>query len=210
MGLLSEFQELIETYKKCDPATSSFTEVIFLYPGVRAWMFHKLAHALYRRDVWFFPRFFSEVGRLTSGIDIHPGAVLGARVLMDHGMGIVIGETAVVGDDVLIYQGVTLGGTSLKQEKRHPTIEDRCVLGAGAKILGNIRIGSGSRVGANSVVIRDVPPHSTVVGIPGKVVSKDGVAVGEEFEHGNLPDPLQQTLNQLLARVECLEKQLKD
>ena len=193
--------ELVNAYRKYDPATSSRLEIFLLYPGIKAWIFHGMAHELHRWGVPFFPRFLSEVCRLFTGIEIHPGAQIGDRVIMDHGHGIVIGETSIVGDDVLIYQGVTLGGTSLERAKRHPTIEPHCVIGGGAKILGNIVIGAGSRVGANSVVIKSVPPGSTVVGIPGKVVSSAPVVEGHELEHDRLPDPV-------LSRIVDLEKRL--
>lgn len=173
--------QLIRSFKRLDPAYRNPFEVVFLYPGFKALLFHRLAHALWRLRVPFLPRFIAEISRFLTGIEIHPGAKLG-RVLIDHGMGVVIGETAEVGDDVLIYQGVSLGGTTLNKGKRHPTIEDGVVLGAGCKILGAIRIGKNSRVGANSVVVEAVPPNSTVVGIPGRILSK-GVAPGKELCH---------------------------
>jgi len=176
--------KLIQSFKRLDPAYKNALEVIFLYPGFKALMLHRLAHLLWQLRVPFLPRFVSELTRFLTGIDIHPGARLG-RVVIDHGLGVVIGETAVIGNDVLIYQGVSLGGTTLSPVKRHPTIEDQVVLGAGAKILGNIVIGRASRVGANSVVVESVPPESTVVGIPGRVLSK-GVTEGRELEHGDL------------------------
>jgi serine O-acetyltransferase len=148
--------------------------------------------------------------RWTTGIEIHPGAQIGNRVIMDHGIGIVIGETAIVGDDVLLYQGVTLGGTSLERTKRHPTIEKSCVVGAGAKVLGNITVGEGSRVGANSVVVRDVPPGSTVVGIPGKIVSSAGVVHGHELDHGTLPDPLAQRLAEMERMLVELRRKVSE
>jgi serine O-acetyltransferase len=197
---------LVDAFSKYDPATKSRLEILLLYPGVRSWVFYKIAHKLLNWGVPFFPRFFSEVGRLHTGIDIHPGAKIGRGVLMDHGAGIVIGETTIIGDDVLIYQGVTLGGTSLERKKRHPTIESKCVIGAGAKVLGNIRIGKGSRIGANSVVIEDVPAGSTVVGIPGKVVSATGVKMGEELDHDKISDPFLHKLNELEKRLKALEE----
>lgn len=207
-GIIGGLREQVRAYRKYDPATNSALEILFLYPGVKAWFFHRLAHSLHRAGVPWLPRLLTETSRFLTGIDIHPGAQLGARVIMDHGMGIVIGETAIVGNDVLLYQGVTLGGTSLERSKRHPTIEDHCVVGSGAKILGNITIGRGSRIGANSVVVRDVPPGCTVVGIPGKVVSSAGVVTGQELEHGRLPDPIQQKCSDLEARVAALEAAL--
>jgi len=206
-GYIGELFELVCAYKKYDPATKSKLEILFLYPGIKAWMLHKISHALYSAAVPFLPRFISEISRLITGIDVHPGAKIGRRVIMDHAMGVVIGETAIVGDDVLLYQGVTLGGTSLEQSKRHPTIGNNCVIGAGAKILGNIHIGEGSRVGANSVVVKNVPAGSTVVGIPGKIVSEGGVVEGRELEHGHLPDPVLQRINELEQKIDALIKE---
>ena len=173
---------LLDAYKRYDPASRSRTEILLLYPGIKAIFFHRLAHSLTRAGVPFVPRLLSEVSRFLTGIEIHPGAQVGKNVIFDHGMGIVIGETAVIGDEVIIYQGVTLGGTALARTKRHPTVEARSVIGAGAKIMGNITIGEASRIGANSVVIKNVPPHSTVVGIPGKILDR-GVKKGEELDH---------------------------
>ncbi len=163
---------LLRAYRKSDPAARSLAEILFLYPGIKAVAFHRIAHALWQWGVPFLPRLLSEVSRFLTGIEIHPGAQVGREVVIDHGFGVVIGETAVVGDQVLIYQGVTLGGAQLKPGKRHPTIGARSVLGAGCKVLGNIEIGEGTRVGSNSVVIESMPPHSTVVGIPGRIVMR--------------------------------------
>lgn len=177
--------DLLKAYTRNDPAARGMLEVLLLYPGVKAIFFHRIAHVLYRANIPFFPRLVSEFSRFLTGIDIHPGAKIGRRVLLDHGMGLVIGETAEVGDDVLLYQGVTLGGTQTQKVKRHPTLGNRVVVGAGAKVLGNIRIGDDSRIGANSVVIKDVPEGSTVVGIPGKIL-QGGVKRGEELCHDHL------------------------
>lgn len=198
--------ELICAYKKYDPATNSKLEILFLYPGVKAWIWHQVAHKLYIWKVPFLPRLISDLVRFRTGIEIHPGAQIGDRVIMDHGMGIVIGETAIVYDDVLIYQGVTLGGTSLERTKRHPTVHRHCVIGGGAKVLGNIEIGEGSRVGANSVVVKNVPPGSTVVGNPGRIVSATPVIEGHELEHGTLPDPVQSRIVDLEKRLSLLER----
>jgi|GEM_PF-36668 len=173
---------LLETYKTYDPAARSKIEILLLYPGVKAVFFHRVAHLLLGFNIPFLPRLISEISRLLTGIEIHPRAQIGKNVIFDHGMGIVIGETAVVGDEVIIYQGVTLGGTSLARSKRHPTIGKKTVIGAGAKIMGNITIGASSRIGANSVVIQDVPAGSTVVGIPGKILDR-GIKKGEELSH---------------------------
>ena len=172
----------LRNYRRYDPAAKSMAEILFLYPGIKAMFFYRISHSLSKAHVPFIPRLLGEIARFITGIDIHPGAQIGRGLIIDHGMGVVIGETAIIGNDVIIYQGVTLGGTSLEPTKRHPTIEDRVVIGAGAKVLGNITIGSGSRLGANSVVIESCPPNSTVVGIPGKII-KRGVQVGEELSH---------------------------
>lgn len=177
--------EFLKAYKAYDPAARSTIEILLLYPGVKAIASHRVAHALHRVGIPFVPRMLSECARFWTGIEIHPGAQIGRRVIIDHGMGVVIGETAVVGNDVIIYQGVTLGGTNLERVKRHPTVQERVVIGAGAKVLGNIVIGSGSRIGANSVVVHDVPPDSTAAGIPARVVT-GGVKPGEELRHDRI------------------------
>ncbi len=177
---------LIRAYLKYDPATKSALEILFLYPGVKAVVNHRIAHFFYQKGVPFLPRAISEWGRFLTGIDIHPGAKIGKNLIIDHGMGVVIGETAEIGDDCLIYHGVTLGGVDLNPVKRHPTLKNGVVVGAGAKILGNITIGECSRVGANSVVIKDVPAQSTVTGIPAKIVAQKGVLPGEELKHDQI------------------------
>lgn len=174
--------ELLKSYLRYDPAAQSIWEVFLCYPGPKAILIHRLSHFLYQRKIAVLPRLLCELGRFFTGIEIHPGARMGRNVIIDHGMGVVIGETAEVGDGVILYQGVTLGGTSTSKGKRHPTLESGVVVGAGAKILGNIIIGQASRIGANSVVIESVPAGSTVVGIPGKPVSRP-VASGQELEH---------------------------
>ena len=179
--------KLLKDYRRYDPASQSTLEIFLLYPGVKAIIFHRIAHFFFKLKIPLLPRFISELSRFLTGIDIHPGAQMG-DVIIDHGMGVVIGETAVVGNGVIIYQGVTLGGTSLRREKRHPTIGDRVVIGAGAKVLGAIEIGAGTRIGSNSVVVESVPPNSTVVGIPGKII-KRGIRVGEELSHEQIKDP---------------------
>jgi serine O-acetyltransferase len=178
---------LISAYKRYDPAAKSHLEILLFYPGIKALFFHRIAHALFKLSIPLLPRCISEISRFVTGIDIHPGAKIGCHVVFDHGMGIVIGETAEVGNNVIIYQGVTLGGTQLSHSKRHPTIEAGVVIGAGAKILGAINIGCCSRIGANSVVIENVPPYSTVVGIPGKII-KQGIEPGQELCHDRIKD----------------------
>ncbi len=174
---------LIESYRKYDPATQSRLEILFLYPGVKAVCFHKISHFLFRARVPFLPRLICEFARWITGIEIHPGATIGKNLIIDHGMGVVIGETAEIGDDCILYHGVTLGGVDLQRVKRHPTLGNNVVVGSGAKILGNIKIGNRARIGSNSVVVRDVPDECTVVGIPAKIVSSVGVRPGEELMH---------------------------
>ncbi len=190
-----------------DPAARSRLEIILCYPGVHALAFHRLAHRLWRAGWRLSARFVSHVTRFLTGIEIHPAARLGPGVFIDHGMGVVIGETAEVGENVTLYQGVTLGGTSLKREKRHPTLERDVVVGTGAAVMGAITVGEGTRIGAGSVVVKDVPPNSVVVGVPGKVISRDGQRVPEsvDLEHTDLPDPLARAIEQMLDRIHALE-----
>lgn len=176
---------LLNAYLQYDPAARNRLEVFLFYPGIKALFFHRIAHFFFTRGIPLLPRFLSEFSRFLTGIEIHPGAQLGKNIIFDHGMGIVIGETAVVGDSVILYQGVTLGGTSIRKEKRHPTLEEGVVVGAGAKVLGNIVVGKASRIGANSVVIQNIPEGSTVVGIPGKVIQRP-VETGQELEHSHI------------------------
>src|SRR5213594_3459079 len=194
-----------------DPAARSSLEVVLCYPGVHALFFHRLAHAIWQRG-WTTPaRFLSHVGRFLTGVEIHPAAKLGPGLFIDHGMGVVIGETAEVGENVTLLQGVTLGGTSLKREKRHPTLGNNVVVGAGAKIIGGFKIGDGSRIGAGSVVVREVPPNSVVVGVPGRVTYRDGRRVAGEIDlnQTDLPDPLSKGIEQLAERVRTLEAELE-
>jgi serine O-acetyltransferase len=196
-------REQIDTIFREDPAAKSVVEILLCYPGFHAILLHRLAHKLYRARVPLVPRLFSQISRLFTGIEIHPGARIGRRFFIDHGMGAVIGETTEIGDDVLLYQGVTLGGTGNEKGKRHPTIGNHVVIGTGAKVLGNIRIGDHVKIGAGSVVVHSVPDHSTVVGIPGRVVRTR--AEGGVLEHGKLPDPEGQAMEDLTRRVAELE-----
>ncbi|HEV8309511.1 MAG TPA: serine O-acetyltransferase [Methylomirabilota bacterium] len=193
-----------------DPAARSRLEVVLCYPGVHALAFHRLAHRLWNAGWVVSARFVSHLARFVTGIEVHPAARLGPGVFIDHGMGVVIGETAEVGENVTLYQGVTLGGTSLKREKRHPTLERNVVVGAGSAILGAITIGEGTRVGGGSVVVKDVPPNSVVVGVPGKVIFRDGRRVTEVFdlEHTDLPDPLAKAIEQMLDRFQTMEGEI--
>jgi len=194
-----------------DPAARSTLEVVLCYPGVHAIWLHRPAHWLWRHSWRVSARFLSHVGRFLTGIEIHPAARLGPGLFIDHGMGVVIGETADVGENVTLLHGVTLGGTSLKKEKRHPTLGDNVVVGANAGIFGAFTIGPGSRIGAGSVVVREVPPNSVVVGVPGRVSSRDGQRVGGgiDLNQVDLPDPLARALEQLLDRIHTLETEIE-
>jgi serine O-acetyltransferase len=201
----------VRVVRERDPAARSTLEVLLCYPGVHALMFHRLAHRLWTRGWLTAARFVSHLSRFLTGIEIHPAARLGPGLFIDHGMGIVIGETAEVGANVSLLQGVTLGGTSVRREKRHPTLGDNVVVGAGAKIIGAFRIGDGSRIGAGSVVVREVPPNSVVVGVPGRVTYRDGQRVTGEIDlnQTDLPDPVSKTIEQLLERIRSLEADLE-
>lgn len=201
-------REQIDTIFREDPAAKSVLEIVLCYPGFHAILMHRLAHKLYCWGVPLIPRLLSQISRFFTGIEIHPGAKIGRRFFIDHGMGVVIGETTEIGDDVLLYQGVTLGGTGKEKGKRHPTIGNNVVIGTGAKILGNIRIGDFVKVGAGSVVIRSVPDYSTVVGVPGRVVRTKSEPV-DVLEHGKLPDPEGQAIEELRSRIEELEAQMR-
>jgi serine O-acetyltransferase len=193
-----------------DPAARSWLEVLLCYPGVHALAFHRVAHRLWQRGWLRLARFVSHVSRFLTGIEIHPAARIGRGLFIDHGMGVVIGETAEIGENCTLLQGVTLGGTSLKREKRHPTLGNNVVVGAGAKILGAFKIGDGSRVGAGSVVVREVPPNSVVVGVPGRVTYRDGQRVSGEIDLNqvDLPDPLAKAIEQLMDRLRALEAEV--
>jgi len=198
-----------------DPAARNVWEIILTYPGFHALFFHRLAHMIWLGGLKGAARFFSNVGRFFTGIEIHPGAKIGRRFFIDHGMGVVIGETAEIGNDVTIYQGVTLGGTSLRKEKRHPTVEDWVVIGAGAAILGPVTIGHNSRIGSGSVVVSTVPAHSTVVGIPGRVVEderarREAHAHIIDLDHAHLPDPVAKAISGLASYIEKLEKRVDE
>ena len=199
-------REQVQTIFREDPAAKSVLEVILCYPGFHAVLWHRVAHWFYCRRLFLIARFIANINRFFTGVDIHPGARIGRRFFIDHGMGVVIGETTEIGDDVLVYQNVTLGGTGKERGKRHPTIGNNVVVGAGAKVLGNIFIADHVKVGAGSVVVRAVPPNSTVVGVPGRVVRARGAEVGEELEHGKLPDPEAQAIEDLTQRLEQLEQ----
>jgi len=206
--VFSRIREQIETIFREDPAARSVLEIVLCYPGFHAILLHRLAHGVFRAGFRVPARFISQVSRSLTGIEIHPGATIGRRFFIDHGMGVVIGETTEIGDDVLIYQGVTLGGTGKQSGKRHPTLGNKVIVGTGAKVLGNIRIGDNARIGAGSVVVHSVPDDSTVVGIPGKVV-RQRTDLNEPLEHGKLPDPEGQAIADLTRRVQELEAHIK-
>lgn len=208
--MLAIWQEDIKTVFAKDPAAKSWWEVIWCYPGLHALWLHRITHFFWRHRLHFLGRLLSHINRALTGVEIHPGAQIGRRFFIDHGMGVVIGETSEIGDDVLLYQGVVLGGTTLEKKKRHPTIKNNVVIGAGAILLGAITVGEGARIGANSVVISSVPPGATVVGVPGKVVMVDEQRPpGSELEHAKLPDPVMESLRLILEKQNKLEERLK-
>ncbi len=202
----------IQAVFKRDPAARNLCEVIFCYPGLHAIWLYRLAHFLWVREFISLARFISHISRFLTGIEIHPGAKIGKRFFIDHGMGVVIGETSEIGDDVLIYQGVVLGGTTRERKKRHPTIGNYVVIGAGATILGPVKIGDGARIGSGSVVVKSVPTGATVVGIPGRVMERKKRLVKPliDLEHGKLPDPVAEAVNILVKRIGELENRTKE
>lgn len=204
--ILIFFYGEVKAIKQRDPAVKTVFSTVFLYPGLQALVSHRVANFLWRIGVPFLPRLISQVARFFTGIEIHPGAKIGRGFFIDHGMGVVIGETAIVGNGVTIFQEVTLGGTGKERGKRHPTLGDNIVVGAGAKILGNIEIGDNSYVGANAVVVKSVPPNSTVVGVPGRVTKQDGKKIDNMMDHGHIVDPIMERIEKLVSRVEELEK----
>jgi serine O-acetyltransferase len=202
--LVADFRIVFER----DPAARNWLEVLSAYPGFHALAIHRVSHWLWNLGLPVIPRMVSHLGRFLTGVEIHPGATIGQGVFIDHGMGVVIGETAIIGNYALIYQGVTLGGTGKESGKRHPTLGENVVVGAGAKVLGNIQIGNNVRIGAGSVVLREVPSDCTVVGVPGRVVYRSGERV-EPLEHGRLPDSEAQVIRALVDRIEALERQVQ-
>ena len=202
----------VQAVFKRDPAARNLCEVIFCYPGLHAIWLYRLAHFLWVREFISLARFISHISRFLTGIEIHPGAKIGRRFFIDHGMGVVIGETSEIGDDVLIYQGVVLGGTTRERKKRHPTIGNYVVIGAGATILGPVKIGDGARIGSGSVVVKSVPAGATVVGIPGRVMERKKRLVKPliDLEHGKLPDPVAEAVNILVERIGELEDRTKE
>jgi len=206
----TRLKEDIQTIKERDPAAKNYVEILLCYPGLHAIWFHRLAHGLYQEKWYTTARLVSHVSRWFTGIEIHPGAQIGRRLFIDHGMGVVIGETSEIGDDCLIYKGVVLGGTTLVKKKRHPTIGNRVIIGSNSTVLGAITIGDGARVGSGSVVVKPVPSGATVVGVPGRIVeSLTPEKLELDFEHGNLPDPLSDIVKMLLQLNNKLEERVK-
>lgn len=193
-----------------DPAARSVLEVVLTYSGLHAIWFHRIAHFFYKRRFFFIARVISQVSRFFTGIEIHPGAKIGKGLFIDHGMGVVIGETCEIGNNVTIFQGVTLGGTGKEKGKRHPTVEDNVLIATGAKVLGSFTIGENSRIGAGSVVLREVPPNSTAVGIPAKVVIQDGQRVNHDMDHANMIDPIAETMRKMQEELEALRKEIQE
>jgi serine O-acetyltransferase len=211
MNMFARIRSDIKAVFDNDPAARGIFEVLFTYSGLHAIWSHRIAHWFYMRKLYTVARFISQCSRSVTGIEIHPGARIGQRFFIDHGMGVVIGETCVIGDDVLLYQGVTLGGTGKeKGEKRHPTIGNNVVISAGAKVIGSFLVGDNSRIGANSVVLTEVPSDSTVVGIPGKIVKRNGVRVVGRLDHDRMVDPVMDLCKQLQQQIDALRQQLDE
>ena len=207
--VFSQIKEDIKTIYEKDPAAENLLEVLLCYPGLHALIMHRIAHKLNYWKIPLIPRIISNISRFFTGIEIHPSARIGRRFFIDHGMGVVIGATTIIGDDVLLYQGVTLGGTGNEHGKRHPTLGNNIVVGSGAKVLGNIEIGSNSRIGAGSVVVDSVPENSTVVGIPGRIVRQKLLIQGQ-LMHNRIPDPVTCRLNRLKYEMQDLREQLEE
>ena len=206
--MLQRIREDIRMVLERDPAAQSTGEVIFCYPGLHALWLHRFAHVLWVKRFRFFARLLSHFNRLLTGIEIHPGARIGRRIFIDHGAGVVIGETSEIGDDVTIYQGVVLGGVSLQKGKRHPTIGNKVVIGAGGIILGPVTIGDGCKIGAGSVVVTDIPPYTTAIGIPAKPAGKHQIKEPVDLNHHLMPDPVKEALDRLMRRIENLEEKV--
>jgi serine O-acetyltransferase len=206
---MTRVREDIQTIFAKDPAARTIWEVITCYPGLHAIWMHRISHFLWRHRLFFPARLVSHLARFLTGVEIHPGARIGRRFFIDHGMGVVIGETAEVGNDVLMYMGTVLGGTSLEKRKRHPTVEDGVVIGSGAIVLGPITVGRGAKIGAGSVVVRSVPPGATVVGVPGRIAEPECPSTATDLDYGNLPDPMLRVMSRLLDRQNLLEEKLR-
>lgn len=209
MGFFKRMREDMDVVFEQDPAARSYFEIFLTYSGVHAVWFHRIAHAFYKKRLFFIARAISQFGRFITGVEIHPAAKIGRRLFIDHGMGVVIGETCEIGDGVTIFQGVTLGGTGNEGGKRHPTVKDNALISTGAKVLGAITIGENAKVGGGSVVLKDVPANSTVVGIPGRVVVQDGERVRKDLDHHKLPDPVAEHCEQLQTEVDALRAEIE-
>lgn len=202
--MFKDLRELLNAYKERDPAARSKISIFLLYPGVRAVIDHRIAHWFYKKGHFYIARSISQRSRKRTGIEIHPGATIGKRLVIDHGMGIVIGETTIIGDDCLLYQGVTLGGSGKEKGKRHPTLGNNVLVGAGAKVLGSFTVGDNARIAANAVVLNEIPANATAVGVPAKVVRVKGEKV-DILDHVHVPDPVQQAIKKLSDRIDQLE-----
>lgn len=209
MGFFRRMKEDMNVVFEQDPAARTYAEVLLTYSGLHAIWAHRIAHGFFKRRWFFIARAISQVSRFFTGIEIHPGAIIGRRFFIDHGMGVVIGETCEIGDNVTIYQGVTLGGTGKEKGKRHPTVKDNALIATGAKVLGSITIGENSKVGGGSVVLRDVPDNSTVVGIPGRVVIQDGKKLRRDLDHHKMPDPVSDRCERLQAEIDELQSEIE-
>jgi serine O-acetyltransferase len=210
MVMFKKLREDVEVVFEQDPAARSYLEVILTYSGLHAIWSHRFAHVLFNRKLFFLARVISQVSRFFTGIEIHPGAKIGRRFFIDHGMGVVIGETCEIGDNVTIYQGVTLGGTGKEKGKRHPTIKDNVLIATGAKVLGSITVGENSKIGGGSVVLKEVPPNSTVVGIPGRVVIQDGRRITRDLNHCDMPDPVADRFKEMQNDLDKLMHELEE
>lgn len=208
--MLDRLKADIRAIKERDPASRNSFEIVLLYSGLHAIMLHRPAHFLYRHKWFFLARLFSQFARFLTGIEIHPGAKIGKGVFIDHGSGVVIGETTEIGDGCTIYQGATLGGTGKEKGKRHPTLGKNVLVGSGAKILGPFKVGDNSKIAANAVVLEEIPPNSTAVGVPARVVKQNGVRISEDLDQIHIPDPVSQELCQMRYRIDKLEKLLRE
>ncbi len=204
------FSDEIKAARERDPAARNNLEILLLYPGLHAILTYRVTHFLWKRNLKFTARAISQFVRFLTGIEIHPGARIGKGLFIDHGMGVVIGETSIIGNNVTLFQGVTLGGTGKETGKRHPTLGDNIVVGTGAKVLGNIEVGSNSYIGANAVVIKSVPPNSTIVGVPGRITKQEGQKIDITMDHIHVSDPVMQYLKDILKRIKTLEDQTKE
>ncbi|QNF30903.1 serine O-acetyltransferase [Metabacillus sp. KUDC1714] len=207
--VFSMMKEDVEVVFEQDPAARNYFEVILTYSGLHAIWGHRIAHAFYKKKLFFLARTVSQISRFFTGVEIHPAARIGRRFFIDHGMGVVIGETCEIGDNVTVFQGVTLGGTGKEKGKRHPTIKDHALIATGAKVLGSITVGAYSKIGAGSVVLKDVPDHSTVVGIPGRVVIQNGRRVDQDLNHCDLPDPVADRFKELESELSSLRNEVQ-